>query len=73
MTKKITNPIATIVSDVNGAHHCRADYGVIAEGVKEKRSIEFALKLETVSDIHDETLEAIHAEEGTTEVVDGEE
>ena len=66
MAKKITNPIATVVVHTDGEHTVRADYGVESEEVKERRSIEFELKPETITDIHEETIAAINAEEGTT-------
>jgi len=66
MAKKITNPISCVVTEVNGVHTCRADYGVESDGVKERRSIVTELKPKTILDIHEETMEAINTEEGTT-------
>ena len=66
MPKKIKNPISCVVTETNGVHRVRADYGVKSQGVEERRSIEFDLKPETINDIHEETVAAINAEEGTT-------
>ena len=66
MGKKITNPIATVVIRTDGESKVRADYGVKSEGVGERRSIEFELLPETINDIHEETVAAINAHEGTT-------
>ncbi len=66
MPKKITNPISCVVTETNGEHRARADYGVDSEGVKQRRSIEFELLPTTIADIHEETVAAINAEEGTT-------
>lgn len=73
MVKKIKNPIATVVTEANGGHSVRADYGVVSEGVEERRSMEITLTPGTINDIHEEVIAQIHAHEGTTEVVDGEE
>lgn len=66
MAKRITNPISCVVTEVNGEHSVRADYGVESEGVHARRSIEFELTAPTINDIHEQTVEAINAEEGTT-------
>ncbi len=66
MPKKITNPISCVVTETNGVHTVRADYGVESEGVHARRSIEIELLPTTIADIHEETIAAINAEEGTT-------
>ena len=66
MPKKIKNPIACVVTETDGVHKVRADYGVESEGCKERRSIEFELTPDTINDIHEQTTEAINTEEGTT-------
>lgn len=66
MPKKITNPISTVVTEIDGEHTVRADYGVVSDGVKERRSIEYTMTPQTITDIHEETVAAINAEEGTT-------
>lgn len=66
MAKKITNPISCVVTETNGQHRVRGDYGVDSEGVKERRSLEFDLTPPTINDIHEQLVEAINAKEGTT-------
>lgn len=66
MPKKITNPISCVITEKNGVHRVRADYGIDSEGVKQRRSIEFELTPQTINDIHEQTVAAINAEEGTT-------
>ncbi len=66
MAKKIKNPISTVVTEKDGVVRGRADYGVESDGVQERRSIEFELKPQTINDVHEETMQAINAEEGTT-------
>ncbi len=66
MAKRITNPISTVVTEVDGVQKGRADYGVESEGIHARRSIQFDLSPETLNDIHEETVAAINAEEGTT-------
>ncbi len=66
MAKKIKNPISCVVTEVNGSHSVRADYGIESEGVHTRRSIEFELLPTTIADIHEETIAAINAHEDTT-------
>ena len=66
MAKVIRNPISCVVTETDGEHRCRADYEVESDGVKQRRSIQFELQPGTISDIHEETMAAINAEEGTT-------
>ncbi len=67
MAKKITNPISCVVTEVDGEHRVRADYGVSCDdGIKERRSIEITLLPTTLADIHEELVAAINAHEGTT-------
>lgn len=66
MPKVIRNPISCVVTENDGEHRCRADYEVESEGIKQRRSIQFELEENTVNDIHEQTMAAINAEEGTT-------
>ncbi len=66
MPKKITNPISAVVTEVDGVVTGRADYGVESDGIKERRSMEVTFLPNTLNDIHEEMIEAINAEEGTT-------
>jgi len=71
MAKIIRNPISCVVTETDGTHSCRADYGVESEEVKERRSIPreglvFTLTPQTINDIHEQTIAAINAAEGTT-------
>ncbi len=68
MAKKIKNPISVIVCAVCSPQKSRADYGVISEGVEERRSMEITLLPTTLNDIHEESIAQIHAHEGTTEI-----
>ena len=70
MAKKIKNPIAVVVTETDGVHRVRADYGVVCEhDIENRRSMEIILSPATINDIHEETIAQIHAEEGTTELV----
>ena len=66
MAKRITNPISAVVTERNGVVTGRADYGVESEGVHDRRSIEVTFNANTLNDIHEEMVEAINDEEGTT-------
>ena len=68
MAKKIKNPISVVVTENDGIHTVRADYGVTSEGVEERRSMEITLLPTTLNDIHEESIAQIHAHEGTTEI-----
>ena len=66
MAKRITNPISAVVTEIDGVVRGRADYGVESEGIHARRSIEVTFLPNTLSDIHEEIVAAINAEEGTT-------
>ncbi len=69
MPKKITNPISVVVTEIDGTHTVRADYGVVCEHeIKNRRSIPIILQPTTLNDIHEEAIAQIHAHEGTTEL-----
>lgn len=69
MAKKIKNPISVVVTKDDDTFRCRADYGVVSEGVEERRSMEITLLPATLHDIDEEAIAQIHAHEGTSEVV----
>ena len=68
MVKKIKNPISYVIQREDGVLSCRADYGVTSEGVEERRSLVVTLLPTTLTDVDEEAIAQIHAEEGTTEV-----
>ena len=68
MPKKIKNPISYVITRVDGELRSRADYGVVSEGVEERRTIETTLLPTTLTDVDEESLAQIHALEGTTEI-----
>ncbi|KKK66142.1 hypothetical protein LCGC14_2967060, partial [marine sediment metagenome] len=66
MAKKIKNPISVVVTENDGIHTVRADYGVESDGVHQRRSIDFELLPATINDVMEETIAAINDHEGTT-------
>ena len=71
MGKKIKNPISVIVTENDGVHRVRVDYGVVCDdhAIEERRSLEITLNPQTINDIHEETVAQIHAHEGTAEII----
>lgn len=67
MGKQLKNPIAVVVTEVDGNHTVRADYGVISDGIVARRTMPITLSEQTINDIHEQTIAQIHAEEGTTD------
>lgn len=68
MPKKIKNPISYVIQRVDGVLTSRADYGVISDGVEQRRSMTTVLQESTLADVDEESIALIHAEEGTTEL-----
>ena len=73
MAKKLKNPISYVIQRVDGTLTSRADYGVVSEGVEERRSMTTVLQQGTLDDVDEESLAIIHAFEGTTEIEEPEE
>ena len=75
MGKKIKNPIETKVIQVDGGYEVSAHYGIACDdcGQETRQGIPVTLKPQTLIDINEEIMEQIHAHEGTTELVNGEE
>ena len=68
MAKKIKNPIATVITRVDGVFTCRADYGVESDGVEARRSMVVELKENTIKDVNEEVMKQIFEHEGTKEM-----